>query len=157
MIQQTELDAVKALLEVGKQLIPLLTEKKIDNAIAGIAEAKAVIAEKNLVISESEKASKKAKDIEAKLALSAKLKAEIDAGKDSLAVAEAALKTREAALVEAEAKVAGLIARVEKQSATLAAAQLKLDKALSDAQAEHDIATALKNEFNEKLNLVKAL
>ena len=99
MIQQTELDAVKALLEVGKQLIPLLTEKKIENAIAGIAEAKAVIAEKNLVISESEKASKKAKDIEAKLALSAKLKAEIDAGKDSLAVAEAALKTREAALV----------------------------------------------------------
>jgi len=102
-------------------------------------------------------ACKKAKDIEAKLALSAKLKAEIDAGKDSLAVAEAALKTREAALVEAEAKVSGLIARVEKQSATLAAAQLKLDKALSDAQAEHDIATALKNEFNEKLNLVKAL
>lgn len=157
MIQQTELDAVKALLEVGKQLIPLLTEKKIDNAIAGIAEAKAVIAEKNEVIGKAEDAGKKLKEAEDKLAIAIKLKVELDAAKDSIVIAEASIKSREAALAEVESKALALLKANEKKSATLDAAQIKLDAALAEAKAEKELAEALKNEFNAKLSLVKAL
>jgi hypothetical protein len=43
MLQQTTLDTAKELLELGKELLPLLSGESINKAIAGIEEAKDII------------------------------------------------------------------------------------------------------------------
>lgn len=157
MIQHNELDAVKALLEIGMKLIPLLTEKKIESAIAGISEAKAVIAEKNKMLERADLVSKDIEKAEQLMAEALEAKKLNDETNVAISVAESSIKQREADLVKAQSKTEELNFKLAKQTDALEKQQQKLNEELKIIKVEKEIVSALRDEFNQKLDLIKAL
>lgn len=157
MIQQPQIDTVKELLEIAKELIPLLTNKNIDKAIAGIAEAKQVIATKNEIMLAADKAAGDAAQAKSLLEKLTEEKKLLHTASESIATAEASVKQREAALKAEEDKIQALNTKAQQLILSNEKKAAQLTSEIEASKAEQEIAAALRAEFNEKLKLVKAL
>lgn len=163
MIQQTQLEFYNEVLSMLRDLTQLLAIKNIDDTIAGIRDARAIIADKNNVLSESAAAqdalSKSVVLHDAALKLQEEVEAEKTAVKELLEKQKRL--TQEA---EKQNKQAGdLLRDVEKKEVALAKKNEKADElnaklelALEQANFEKAKAELVSQEFADKLKAVTA-
>lgn len=163
MIQQTQLDFYNEVLSMLRDLTQLLTVKNIDDTIAGIRDARAIIADKNKVLSESAAAQDALSKSVVLHNAALKLQEEVEAEK---VVVKELLEKQKRLTQEAEKqnKEAGdLLKDVEKKEIALAKKNEKTDElnaklelALEQANFEKAKAELVSQEFADKLKAVTA-
>ena len=126
MIPMTSVEVLQDLLKFAKDLTPLLTEKKLDSVIAGLAEARATVERHKSIQAEivaSDARIAKAEKIEAangqKSAELEKAIAAAAATTSSLAAREAQIAAKEGELAKLQAQLAKSIASYEKKEAAI--------------------------------------
>lgn len=163
MIQQTQLDFYNEVLSMLRDLTQLLAVKNIDDTIAGIRDARAIIADKNKVLSESAAAQDALSKSVVLHNAALKLQEEVEAEK---VVVKELLEKQKRLTQEAEKqnKEAGdLLKDVEKREVALAKKNEKADElnaklelALEQANFEKAKAELVSQEFADKLKAVTA-
>lgn len=163
MIQQTQLEFYNEVLSMLRDLTQLLAVKNIDDTIAGIRDARAIIADKNKVLSESAAAQDALSKSVVLHNAALKLQEEVEAEK---VVVKELLEKQKRLTQEAEKqnKEAGdLLKDVEKKEIALAKKNEKTDElnaklelALEQANFEKAKAELVSQEFADKLKAVTA-
>lgn len=134
MIPMTSVEVLQDLLKFAKDLTPLLTEKKLDSVIAGLAEARATVERHKSIQAEIVAADEKlakAKELEA-------LNAEQD---KTLSIAAADLGDYNLELGKREAQIAakeGELAKLQAQLAKSIASYEKKEAAINELVAKSD-------------------
>ena len=163
MIQPNQVDLTENLLLVLKDLLPLLQNPQaIEGSLAGIAEARKVIAQKNEAVDALEKLNAWEQNREA---IEAELRARLvnaQASEDGIAIKTAELNEKEASLKAKEEELLGLRSEVAeghaanaKTKAALAAKQAKLDLEEEKIKTLLEEAEAAKAEMQRKLKLLQ--
>lgn len=162
MIPPNQVDAIESLLFLLKDLLPLLKDPKaIDESLAGIAEARQVIAQKNEAVDALEKINAWEQNREAIEADLNVRELHVKSVEDNqavtvsvLAAQEASLKTKEEDLLRLQSEVADGHAANAKTKAALAAKQAKLDAEEAKIKTLLEEAEAAKAEVQRRLNLL---
>lgn len=143
MIPMTSVEVLQDLLRFAKDLTPLLTEKKLDGVIAGLAEAREVVNKYKAIQSEFEANEQKLfKAIEIEEANAEKSKA-LDVASANVQASVAAVIQRENELTEREKAVKAEADKLAKAIASYEKKDAKLTEALAKAEADaKEIETA---------------
>lgn len=163
MIQPNQVDLTENLLLVLKDLLPLLQNPQaIEGSLAGIAEARKVIAQKNEAVDALEKLNAWEQNREAIEADLGVRELHVQSAEANLAERiavttewEATLKAKEDELLCLNAEVADSQAANAKTKAALAAKQVKLDAEEVKIKTLLEEAEAAKAEVQRKLKLLQ--
>jgi uncharacterized protein YPO0396 len=143
MIPMTSVEVLQDLLKFGKDLLPLLSEKKLDNVIAGLKEAREIVAkhkEIQIDIVAAQEALAKAEALNEQLNSKQE---ELAIDEQSIAFARSNLAARESEVAAKEKANAELQAKLNKAFDAAEKKQAKLDGLLAKAETDSaDIETA---------------
>jgi hypothetical protein len=149
MVPITSVEMLQDLLKFGKDLLPLLSEKKLDTAIAGLAEARAVVDKFKAIQTDIVAAEEKLSKAVAMEAENAARTLELEKAIGGLNGAITAVAKREADASAAEkankdeaAKLAKAIASNEKKDAKLTEALAKAEADLKEIEEAKAAITA---------------
>ena len=157
MLQQTTLDTAKELLELGKELLPLLSGESINKAIAGIEEAKDIIKDKNESIAARDEAAKLVAGIEKREAIVAEKESAIKATQEGLAFADVGLKNLRKSLDEREDALNKLQEKLNKAQANLEKLLAENEVKAADLASLSKEAEATKKQYADKLAALSKL
>lgn len=151
MIPMTSVDVLRDLLKFGKELIPLLTEKKLDGIIAGLAEARSIVDRHKEIQIEIVAADEKLAKATAAIETADKKLADLKEAKAELTVAGKALDAREVALAAKEKEIEALVASLAKKNDKADKDAAKLEVLLGKAEADGKEIEATKESLALKL------
>ena len=151
MIPMTSVEVLQDLLKFAKDLTPLLTEKKLDNVIAGLAEARATIERHKSIQAEIVAADErlaKAKELEA---INAEQDKTLSIAAVNLSDYNLELGKRESAVAKREQEVKDTEAKLNKAIASYEKKEAAINELVAKSDADAKEIEAAKLAITEKL------
>ena len=151
MVPMTSVEVLQDLLKFAKDLVPLLSEKKLDTAIAGLAEAKQVVAKQKQIYTEIQASDERLAKAEALEKSNADTRIRVDVEFAGIQASAAALMVREKAVADQEKKLTADANAIAKRQAELEKKEAKIVELLAKTEIDAKEIETAKQAITAKL------
>lgn len=151
MMQLTNAEVIREILTLMRDVVPLLEGKRIDDAIAGIAEARELMASKAEICKIAEDSEKRLQHVAEREAAVLIEENRLDEKADRFAYRESNVAAREEETQKALASVDEALKHISTREAAVAQVEALAAEKLAQANAAHAAAQELQKSYAAKI------